>query len=89
MVTRVVKPTGKGTEPKQTKRRKKRQVIPSVVDITVITPYETQVVLKGISTDKILDGRKLLCANVETCHFTNYSLTHEVKGSNLNNTRCW
>ena len=33
---------------------------------------------KGISTDKILDVRKLLAVKVETCHFTNYSLSHEV-----------
>ena len=35
--------------------------------------------LQGISTDRILDVRKLLCVHVETCHFTNYSLSHEVK----------
>ncbi|ESR40642.1 hypothetical protein CICLE_v10027013mg [Citrus x clementina] len=52
-------------------------VVPSVRDITIITPYESQVVLKGISTDKILDVKKLLASNVETCHLTNYSLSHE------------
>ncbi|KOM27277.1 hypothetical protein LR48_Vigan406s008700 [Vigna angularis] len=46
---------------------------PSLVDITV-----------GISTDKILDVRKLLAVKVETCHFTNYSLSHEGKGHKLN-----
>ncbi|KDO39679.1 hypothetical protein CISIN_1g045792mg, partial [Citrus sinensis] len=51
--------------------------VPSVLDITIITPYESQVVLKGISTDKILDVKKLLASNVETCHLTNYSLSHE------------
>ncbi|KAA8540510.1 hypothetical protein F0562_024571 [Nyssa sinensis] len=61
-----------------------RTAAPAVLDITVITPYETQVVLKGISTDKILDIRKLLGVNVETCHLTNYSLSHEVKGHRLN-----
>ncbi|KAK9229466.1 hypothetical protein WN944_022428 [Citrus x changshan-huyou] len=55
-----------------------------VLDITIITPYESQVVLKGISTDKILDVKKLLASNVETCHLTNYSLSHEVKGRRLN-----
>lgn len=34
--------------------------------------------MKGISTDKILDVKKLIAANVETCHLTNYSLSHEV-----------
>ena len=83
---------------------------PSLVDIIVVTPYDSQIVLKvhifshihqnmiiknwfnliniinndsffvqkGISTDKILDVRKLLAVKVETCHFTNYSLSHEV-----------
>ncbi|KAH9666953.1 hypothetical protein KPL70_020857 [Citrus sinensis] len=52
-------------------------VVPSVLDITIITPYESQVILKGISTDKILDVKKLLASNVETCHLTNYSLSHD------------
>lgn len=34
--------------------------------------------MQGISTDKILDVKKLLAVNVETCHLTNYSLSHEV-----------
>ncbi|XP_060167908.1 protein REDUCED CHLOROPLAST COVERAGE 3 [Lycium barbarum] len=75
---------GKGNRAKTDKKKKEEKVIPSVLDITIITPYETEVVLKGISTDKILDVRKLLDANVETCHFTNYSLSHEVKGPKLN-----
>ena len=92
-------------------------VLPVVLDITVITPFGNQIILKviytyafllsvlvcqkhmlsfstydiflyaqvvhghalqGISTDRILDVRKLLCVHVETCHFTNYSLSHEV-----------
>ncbi|KAJ0806832.1 hypothetical protein HanLR1_Chr00c1472g0807461 [Helianthus annuus] len=44
----------------------------------VETPEESQVTLKGISTDKILDVRKLLAVHVEACHLTNYSLSHEV-----------
>ncbi|KAK6151543.1 hypothetical protein DH2020_014178 [Rehmannia glutinosa] len=40
-------------------------------------PYE------GISTDRILDVRKLLAVHVETCHLTNYSLSHEVRGARL------
>ncbi|KAI3980098.1 hypothetical protein MKX01_011681, partial [Papaver californicum] len=51
--------------------------VPSILDITVITPYDSEIVLKGISTDKILDVRKYLAGNVETCHLTNYSLSHE------------
>ncbi|KAL3528895.1 hypothetical protein ACH5RR_008217 [Cinchona calisaya] len=75
---------GKGNKAKTDKKKKEEKVVPSVLDITIITPYETQVILKGISTDKILDVKKLLAANIETCHLTNYSLSHEVKGQKLN-----
>ncbi|GMQ08986.1 hypothetical protein CsSME_00052497 [Camellia sinensis var. sinensis] len=74
----------KGNKAKAEKKKKEEKVVPSVLDITVITPYDTQVVLKGISTDKILDVRRLLAVNVDTCHLTNYSLCHEVKGHRLN-----
>ncbi|KAK4837938.1 hypothetical protein QYF36_009678 [Acer negundo] len=74
----------KSNKNKTDKKKKEEKVVPSVLDITVITPYESQVVLKGISTDKILDVRKLLAVNAETCHLTNYSLSHEVKGQRLN-----
>ncbi|WCJ40513.1 Tetratricopeptide repeat (TPR)-like superfamily protein [Euphorbia peplus] len=66
------------------KKKEDKVVVPSLVDVTVVTPYDTQVVLKGISTDRILDVKKLLAVNVETCHLTNYSLSHEVKGQRLN-----
>uniref|UniRef100_A0A5B6ZEM7 Clu domain-containing protein n=1 Tax=Davidia involucrata TaxID=16924 RepID=A0A5B6ZEM7_DAVIN len=75
---------GKGNRAKAEKKKKEEKVVPSVLDIIVITPYETQVILKGISTDKIVDVRKLLASSVETCHLTNYSLSHEVKGHRLN-----
>ncbi|KAL6507004.1 hypothetical protein OROHE_022139 [Orobanche hederae] len=77
---------GKGNKPRNEKKKKKeeKKVVPSFLDITVVTPYGTQVVLKGISTDKILDVKRLLAVNVETCHLTDYSLSHEVKGQNLN-----
>ncbi|KDP37052.1 hypothetical protein JCGZ_06108 [Jatropha curcas] len=76
---------GKSNKAKAEKKRKEEKVVvPSLVDITVITPYDTQIVLKGISTDRILDVKKLLAVNVETCHITNYSLSHEVKGQRLN-----
>ncbi|KVI06069.1 Tetratricopeptide-like helical [Cynara cardunculus var. scolymus] len=68
---------GKGNKTKSDKKKKEDKVVPSVIDITIITPYETQVILKGISTDKILDVKKLLAVNVDTCHLTNYSLAHE------------
>ncbi|CAN6277134.1 unnamed protein product [Urochloa humidicola] len=65
------------------KRKKEEKVVPSVVDVTVVTPYESQVTLKGISTDRVLDVRKLLGSNVETCHLTNYSLSHVARGHRL------
>uniref|UniRef100_A0A803LE96 Clu domain-containing protein n=1 Tax=Chenopodium quinoa TaxID=63459 RepID=A0A803LE96_CHEQI len=74
----------KGHKPKSEKKKKEEKVVPSVIDIIVITPYDSQVTLKGISTDKILDVRRLLASNVETCHITNYSLSHEVRGQKLN-----
>ncbi|CAI8601337.1 unnamed protein product [Vicia faba] len=74
---------GKTNKAKAEKKKKEEKVAPSLVDIIVVTPYDSQIVLKGISTDKILDVRKLLAVKVETCHFTNYSLSHEVKGQRL------
>ncbi|KAF2323212.1 hypothetical protein GH714_034197 [Hevea brasiliensis] len=69
---------GKSNKAKGEKKKKEdKVVVPSLLDITVITPYDTQVVLRGISTDRILDVKKLLAVNVETCHLTNYSLSHE------------
>lgn len=35
---------------------------------------------QGISTDRIIDIRRLLCVNTEACHVTNFSLSHEVRG---------
>ncbi|GMJ14272.1 REDUCED CHLOROPLAST COVERAGE 3 [Hibiscus trionum] len=76
---------GKSNKAKPEKKHKKKEekVVPIVLDIIVITPYESQVVLKGVSTDKIVDVRRMLASHVETCHLTNYSLTHEVKGKGL------
>ncbi|KAJ0962438.1 hypothetical protein J5N97_030266 [Dioscorea zingiberensis] len=51
-------------------------LVPSVIDVIVITPYETKLTLKGISKDKIFDVRKLLASNVQTYHLTNFSLLH-------------
>ncbi|KAL1292751.1 hypothetical protein HN51_053310 [Arachis hypogaea] len=76
---------GKSNKAKTEKKKKEEKAgAPSLVDITVVTPYDSHIVLKGISTDKILDVRRLLAVKVETCHFTNYSLSHEVKGQRLN-----
>ncbi|CAN4113288.1 unnamed protein product [Withania somnifera] len=68
------------------KKKKEEKVLPNVIEIMLRTPEDTQVLLKGISTDKILDVRKLLAVNVDTCHVTNYSLSHEVRGTKLKDT---
>lgn len=65
------------------KKKKEEKILPTVLDITIYTPDDSQVILKGISTDRILDLRRLLAVNVETCHLTNYSLSHEVRGDRL------
>ncbi len=36
-------------------------------------------VLQGITTDRILDVRRLLAEHVETCHLTNISFQHEAR----------
>lgn len=74
---------GKANKAKGEKKKKEEKVVPSTLDITVYTPYDTQVIVKGISTDKIIDVRRLLAVNVETCHLTNYSLSHETRGQKL------
>ncbi|XP_056174270.1 protein REDUCED CHLOROPLAST COVERAGE 1 [Syzygium oleosum] len=68
------------------KKKKEEKVLPVVVDITVNLPDETHVILKGISTDRIIDVRRLLCVNTEACHVTNFSLSHEVRGPGLKDT---
>ncbi|KAL3743638.1 hypothetical protein ACJRO7_018843 [Eucalyptus globulus] len=68
------------------KKKKEEKVLPVVMDITVNLPDETCVILKGISTDRIIDVRRLLCVNTETCHVTNFSLSHEVRGPGLKDT---
>ncbi|KAK1414035.1 hypothetical protein QVD17_29773 [Tagetes erecta] len=77
---------GKPHKAKGEKKKKEEKVLPMVIEIGVETPEESQVTLKGISTDKILDVRKLLAVHVEACHLTNYSLSHEVRGPNLKDT---
>ncbi|KAG9448473.1 hypothetical protein H6P81_008438 [Aristolochia fimbriata] len=74
---------GKGNKNRAEKKKKEEKVVPSVIDITVVTPYDSEVILKGISTDKIIDVRRLLAVHVETCHLTNYSLAHESRGQRL------
>ncbi|XP_050386803.1 protein REDUCED CHLOROPLAST COVERAGE 1 isoform X2 [Argentina anserina] len=68
------------------KKKKEEKVLPVVMDITVNLPDESSVVLKGISTDRIIDVRQLLSVNTETCNITNFSLSHEVRGKRLKDT---
>ncbi|KAI5063540.1 hypothetical protein GOP47_0022087 [Adiantum capillus-veneris] len=70
-------------KPKGEKKKKEEKTLPVVLDITVIVPGGNQILLKGISTDRILDVRRLLSVHVETCHLTSYSFSHEVRGDNL------
>lgn len=76
----------KQNKAKGEKKKKEEKVLPTVIEVTVDTPNDIRVTLKGISTDKILDLKKLLAVHVETCHLTNYSLSHEVRGSKLKDT---
>ncbi|XAR62965.1 hypothetical protein NMG60_11022724 [Bertholletia excelsa] len=68
------------------KKKKDDKVLPVVVDITIELPDETRVILKGISTDRIIDVRRLLSVNTVTCSITNFSLSHEVRGPRLKDT---
>ncbi|XP_030540993.1 protein REDUCED CHLOROPLAST COVERAGE 1 [Rhodamnia argentea] len=68
------------------KKKKEEKVLPVAMDITVNLPDETHVILKGISTDRIIDVRRLLGVKAETCHVTNLSLSHEVRGPGLKDT---
>ncbi|KAF3654163.1 putative O-acyltransferase WSD1-like isoform 1 [Capsicum annuum] len=68
------------------KKKKEEKVLPVVMDITIDLPDETQVILKGISTDRIIDVRRLLSVNTTTCNITNFSLSHELRGPRLKET---
>ncbi|KAL1536010.1 protein REDUCED CHLOROPLAST COVERAGE 1-like [Salvia divinorum] len=77
--------SGRG-KTKGDKKKKEEKVLPVVVDIKVNLPDETHVILKGISTDKIIDVRRLLSVSTVTSNITNYSLSHEVRGPRLKDT---
>ncbi|MCL7043526.1 hypothetical protein MKW94_000528 [Papaver nudicaule] len=68
------------------KKKKEEKVLPVVMDITVNLPDESRIILKGISTDRIIDVRRLLSVNTVTCCVTNFSLSHEVRGNRLKDT---
>ncbi|XP_044501218.1 protein TSS-like isoform X2 [Mangifera indica] len=68
------------------KKKKEEKILPVVMDITINLPDETRVILKGISTDRIIDVRRLLSVYTDTCSITNFSLSHEVRGPRLKDT---
>ncbi|GBG83865.1 hypothetical protein CBR_g37662 [Chara braunii] len=74
---------GKSHKQKGEKRKKEEKTLPVVLDVVVNTPTGKQIIVKGISTDKILDVRRLLAEHVETCHITRYGLSHEIRGADL------
>ncbi|XP_042026641.1 protein TSS-like [Salvia splendens] len=77
--------SGRG-KTKGDKKKKEEKVLPVVVDIKVNLLDETHVILKGISTDRIIDVRRLLSVSTVTSNITNYSLSHEVRGPRLKDT---
>jgi len=74
-------PKSKRGKAKGEKKKKDEKVLPVAIDIIVNLPDQSDVILKGISTDRIIDVRRLLCVNTATCAITNYSLTHEVSAA--------
>ncbi|KAJ1288399.1 hypothetical protein BS78_02G086600 [Paspalum vaginatum] len=76
-------PKSKRGKAKGEKKKKDEKVLPVAIDITVNLPDQSNVILKGISTDRIIDVRRLLCVNTATCAITNYSLTHETRDGQL------
>eukprot|EP00250_Pteridium_aquilinum_P021343 c25094_g1_i1 orf=761-6940(-) len=65
------------------KKKKEEKILPVILDIGVVIPNGNQITLKGITTDRILDVRRLLRVHTETCHLTNISFSHEVRGDKL------
>lgn len=59
------------------KKKKEEKILPAAIDIVVVLPDGNEITLKGITTDRLLDIRRLLAVNVQTCHLTNYSFHHE------------
>ncbi|KAL0379395.1 UNVERIFIED_CONTAM: protein TSS [Sesamum angustifolium] len=78
---------GRGKTKGGDKKKKEEKVLPVVMDIKLHLPDDTTLLLlKGISTDRIIDVRRLLSVNIVTCNITNYSLSHEIRGPRLKDT---
>eukprot|EP00898_Chlorokybus_atmophyticus_P003122 jgi/Chlat1/3810/Chrsp259S03937 len=73
---------GKGGNKQKVKKDKKDEKAgaPSILECHVRLPSGHIIELKGISTDTVADVRRMLSVHVDTCHQTNYSLRHEVRG---------
>ncbi|XP_020576398.1 protein TSS [Phalaenopsis equestris] len=76
-------PKGGRGKSKAEKKKKEEKVLPVALDITVNLPDDSHVILKGISTDRIVDVRRYLCVNTITCCLTSYTVSHEVRGPGL------
>ncbi|CAM0905756.1 unnamed protein product [Alopecurus aequalis] len=76
-------PKSKRGKAKGEKKKKDEKVLPVAIDITVNLTDQSDVILKGISTDRIIDVKRLLCVNTATCAITNYSLSHETRDGHL------
>jgi len=58
--------------------------VPDVVEFHVETPEEEETLeLRCVSTDKLVDVRIVLSELPNTCHVTNYSFRHTVRGDEL------
>ncbi|EPS73663.1 hypothetical protein M569_01096, partial [Genlisea aurea] len=70
----------KGGRGKSSKRKDKAAAaLPVLMDVKVVLPDDSNVVLKGISTDRIIDIRRLVAVNAVTCNITNFSFSHQVR----------
>lgn len=53
------------------------------MDISVTLPGGASIEVQGLASDCIGDVRTLLSQHPATCHQTNFSLSHKVRGPNL------
>eukprot|EP00240_Pyramimonas_obovata_P012610 CAMPEP_0118954862 /NCGR_PEP_ID=MMETSP1169-20130426/59028_1 /TAXON_ID=36882 /ORGANISM="Pyramimonas obovata, Strain CCMP722" /LENGTH=236 /DNA_ID=CAMNT_0006902577 /DNA_START=315 /DNA_END=1022 /DNA_ORIENTATION=+ len=75
--------SAKSKAQKRKSSKKENHGTPSVVEMQVALPDGSRLEVKGVSTDTVMDLRLLLADNVETCHYTSYSLSHEHRGERL------
>jgi protein TIF31 len=51
----------------------------SIAELNLKVPCLSLGGVQAITTDRLLDVRRLLAVNVDTCHLTNFSFRHEVR----------